>query len=487
MIKFQQAPIRTPVQLARLASKLIDSGGNVSFRHIVIPKIPPRSITAILDLLESGLDNEISTLEWITLLDGKEHWDKSHRDKEVRTNNKIWEASVTNQNLRGFLFWRFVLFIGDSETNFPTGLARRFSQFSTKLHTVAKHKTLVTKGLMVKDYSHLCKLMLTMKTDLNHVMKQCGLPFSKQNNQPVIRALPKYCLSNKSIFDASNLIDITQKLNQDDRNCLYNAMLEDIPIDTLAEIPILVRVLKNEYSPYAELSRHHELSDVAKSKLLKLIGAMSFNDFKKLVDLLTSEPAKSKLGLEDWEVNQLSKRISFWSNYQPKIVSFKAFVPDATYRIFEALNINLSELSIAKLSAGAQCEVCALEFNKYFVVELLRGASSGVRIFKKETILPLLSPINNEQVSLELLERLPYVAEHDHLFLWQNSCEEMLRTKYNIAPDETLKTFVIETKTESGKPFTKKYTQSIGSPPLSNQQISEREGALLKNRYRRQI
>jgi len=63
----------------------------------------------------------------------------------------------------------------------------------------------------------------------------------------------------------------------------------------------------------------------------------------------------------------------------------------------------------------------------------------------------------------------------------------MLRTKYNIAPDETLKTFVIKTKTESGKPFTKKYTQSISLPSLSNQQISEREGALLRNRYRRQI
>ena len=160
-------------------------------------------------------------------------------------------------------------------------------------------------------------------------------------------------------------------------------------------------------------------------------------------------------------------------------------MPDATYRVFEALNINLSELSITKLSPGAKCEVCALEFSEYFVVELLRGANSGVRVFEKDTILPLLSPSNNEQVNLELLESLPYLAEHDHLFLWQNSCEEMLRTKYNIAPDKTLKVFLIDTKTASGKPFTKKYTQSIGLPPLSKNQVSEREGALLRNSHRR--
>jgi hypothetical protein len=316
-------------------------------------------------------------------------------------------------------------------------------------------------------------------------MKLCGLPFAKHNNQSVIRSLPSYWFSNKSKFDPSNLLEIAHILNQNDRNYLYSSVLEDIPTEKLAKITLLVTVLKSGYSPYAENSQHHKLSDVAKSRLLELIGAMSFNDFKKLVDALTSEPGKSKLGLEDWEVNQLSKRISFWSNYQPKIVSFKAFVPDATYRVFEALNINLSELSITKLSPGAKCEVCALEFSEYFVVELLRGANSGVRVFEKDTILPLLSPSNNEQVNLELLESLPYLAEHDHLFLWQNSCEEMLRTKYNIAPDKTLKVFLIDTKTASGKPFTKKYTQSIGLPPLSKNQVSEREGALLRNSHRR--
>ena len=485
MIKFQQAPIRNANQLTSLASKLNLSDRKVSFGDIVIPKIPPRNITAILDLMNSGRDHEISTLEWITLLGGKEQWDIENRDKEVATNNNIWEASVNNESLRRILFWRFVQFLGDNNTNFPSGLSRRFKQFETKLLGVAKHKTLVTKGLMAEDYSHLCKLMLTLKTDLSNVMKQCGLPFSKQNNQPVIRSLPKYSLSDKSNFDPSNLLDIAHRLNQDNKNCLYSAVLEDIPTDKLAGIPLLVRVLKSDYSPYAENSQHHELSDVAKSRLLKLIGAMSFNDFKQLVDILTSESGKSKLGLGDREVNQLSKRISFWSNYQPKILSFKAFVPQATYHLFEERKINLSELSITKLSTGAQCEVCALEFNKYFVVELLRGSNSGVRVFEKDTILPLLSPSNNEQVNLELLESLPYLAEHDHLFLWQNSCEEMLRTKYNIAPDKTLKDFLIDTKTESGNPFTKKYTQSIGLPPLNKKQVAEREDALLRNSYRR--
>jgi hypothetical protein len=181
------------------------------------------------------------------------------------------------------LFWQFVLFLGDNNTNFPSGLSHRFKQFETKLLRVAKHKTLVTKGLMAEDYSHLCKLMLTLKTDLSNVMKQCGLPFSKHNNQPVIRSLPSYWFSNKSKFDPSNLLEIAHRLNQDDRNCLYSSVLEDIPTEKLADIPMLVGLLKNEYSPYAENSQHHKLSDVAKRRLLELIGAMSFNDFKQLL------------------------------------------------------------------------------------------------------------------------------------------------------------------------------------------------------------
>jgi hypothetical protein len=241
---------------------------------------------------------------------------------------------------------------------------------------------------------------------------------------------------------------------------------------------LLVKVLKSDYSPYAENSQHHELSDAAKSRLLKLIGAMSFNDFKQLVDILTSESGKSKLGLGDREVNQLSKRISFWSNYQPKILSFKAFVPLATYHLFEERKINLSELSITTLSADAKCEVCALEFGKYFIIEILRGASSGIRIFEKETILPLLSPTDDIQVSLELLENLPYLAEHDHKAFWQNSCEEMLRTQYSITPDETLEAFVIEANAHTGKPWTKPYSQSNGLPSLSYDQVSTRDEQL---------
>ena len=482
MIKFQQAPIRNANQLASLASKLNLSDGGGSFGDIVIPKIPPRNITAILNLMNSGRDREISTLEWITLLDGKEQWDIENRDKEVATNNNIWEVSVNNEILRRLLFWRFVLFLGDKTTNFPSGLSHRFKQFETKLLGVAKHKTLVTKGLMAENYGHLCKLMLMLKTDLSNVMKRCGLPYSKHNNQPIIRSLPSYWFSNKSKFDPSNLLEIAHRLNQDDRNCLYSSVLEDIPTEKLAEIPLLVKVLKSDYSPYAENSQHHELSDAAKSRLLKLIGAMSFNDFKQLVDILTSESGKSKLGLGDREVNQLSKRISFWSNYQPKILSFKAFVPLATYHLFEERKINLSELSITTLSADAKCEVCALEFGKYFIIEILRGASSGIRIFEKETILPLLSPTDDIQVSLELLENLPYLAEHDHKAFWQNSCEEMLRTQYSITPDETLEAFVIEANAHTGKPWTKPYSQCNGVPSLSYDQVSTRDEQLSKMR-----
>ena len=133
MIKFQQAPIRNANQLASLASKLNLSDGGGSFGDIVIPKIPPRNITAILDLMNSGRDREISTLEWITLLGGKEQWDIENRDKEVATNNNIWEASVNNESLRRILFWRFVQFLGDNNTNFPSGLSRCFKQFETKL------------------------------------------------------------------------------------------------------------------------------------------------------------------------------------------------------------------------------------------------------------------------------------------------------------------------------------------------------------------
>ena len=104
-------PIPDPqaTQLRNLANNMVNGNSSTSKFRFNVDKsnlMPSRNIDEILTELENHNTENISPLEWLLLLHGKDKWDQHHPRQAHGTSELIWEASKNNQWLRERLFWR---------------------------------------------------------------------------------------------------------------------------------------------------------------------------------------------------------------------------------------------------------------------------------------------------------------------------------------------------------------------------------------------
>lgn len=464
-------------------SRSIDSRlDTLLFKDVRLPELPPRDITTILDLAEAGLDSEISVLEWISLLNGKELWDNRHVNKEHSSNKLIWQVACRNHGLRYLLFWRLALHLDGQDVSFPRGLIRQFQHFQRNLLEVDKLRTSMLVGMYSGDTASLCKSTLSLRMLPSAVLAKCGLPAQVTFSQKSLKELARYWVEHAEHFDADVLFTVVSKLKVEDKDTFFSSALVDIPSGRLEQHKALVSKIISTYSPYVKDSRFSKLSQVAQQVVRDLIGAMSFGDFSKLITKLTQPAVAEKLGLEEWEIRQLNSRVAFWSNYQSRFLGFSVFLPTSTYTLLKQLNFHTDDMLFHQLN-NASCEVCVLEFEKHYVLEFLRGGSSGVRIIDKHSQTAQVLKSTNNVSSQQQLEAIPFLAEHDHLIYWQNACEKLLRTTFNLTPNERVKKFLITHKDKNGHPFYQDYSSTKGLPKLSAVQLLEREESL--RNYRR--
>ena len=84
------------------------------------------------------------------------------------------------------------------------------------------------------------------------------------------------------------------------------------------------------------------------------------------------------------------------------------------------------------------------------------------------------------KIRIDDFSKIDFTKEHDHLVYWQNSCEKILRTEFNILPDDALSRFLISDAGKKEDRFHQKYSRKFGLPKLSNEKSKKREDALLK-------
>lgn len=420
----------------------INHKNEVLFRDVKLPELPPRDIDTILRLVETGDEAEISVLEWITLLNGKEQWDSIHAGRARATNQLIWQTAVNHHGLRYLLYWRIILFLDGQERSMAKGLVQLFKEFQTSLMRIDRQRTTLINGFQTKTYDQLCKLSLSLKATPKQVLIKCGLPGKTQFSIDCIKEIPRYWAKHSFDFSLTSLLSFAKKLTLPEQDQFYSAAMTDIPLETLSGYKPLIADILSLYQPNKPNSRYMQLSPSAKKVIQELIGVMSFDDFKHLIDKLTTEEIARKLQLTEKDIKQLQSRVSFWSNYQNKIVSFSVFLPISTYVLLKEYGIHIDDATLKQIS-NASCEICVLEFSDFSVMEFLRGGSSGARVINKNEQRASLLKKPDILLNQKELESIPYDAEHDHLKFWQNSCERMLRTKFKIFAEPKGNLFVI--------------------------------------------
>ncbi len=231
-----------------------------------------------------------------------------------------------------------------------------------------------------------------------------------------------------------------------------------------AEHPELINWLRQHYGSAVAGFCWNELSPEAKAGMLKLLGAVSYQDFQRLVSLILK-----RVYLADWERNRLERRSEFWSNYSDRFERIRILLPQSSVNILGNY-LNNQDVNILLEDGSDPTEVCIFDFGDWFLVEFFRGDGSETRIFRKD--IKTEEKLFNSQLSIKKLRCLKSNdGIHDHVFCWQYFCEQWLRQK-NILPNQG---------TEQFKGISNKYNQyntKTGLPKPSYKKLSDREHKL---------
>ena len=189
----------------------------------------------------------------------------------------------------------------------------------------------------------------------------------------------------------------------------------------------LINWLRQYYGSSTLNSRWNELSPEAKAAMRKWLGAVSYQDFQRLVSLILN-----RVSLQDHEYNRLRSRSGFWSNYSDRFERIRILLPQSSVSILGSY-LNHQDVEILQEDGSDKTEVCIFDFGAWFVVEFFRGNGSETRLFKRN--IETEQQLFNSQL---LIKKLRYLGLnkpiHDHVFCWQYYCERWLK-QHNIFPN----------------------------------------------------
>jgi hypothetical protein len=242
-------------------------------------------------------------------------------------------------------------------------------------------------------------------------------------------------------------------------------ILNHLSTSIVGNFPELVNWLKNNFT---NSSKQSKLSSQARQKLRIWIGAVNYQDFSNLVDLIIK-----RIGITDKEENQLSKRQGFWANYSNSFMRMKILLPVQSYQI---INHDLRvDQDVQKLQPDGSdhTEICIFDLGESgFIVEFFRGKGSETRIFPQNNYIESIL-FGSQSLSVKKIRKLGGEA-HDHVLGWQWSCEQLLRTKYSILPNTGTLSFI-------GLPIKYgKYDAKLGLPQPDYKKLNERQNQLQK-------
>jgi hypothetical protein len=457
------------------ADALMSLAGNNSHSGLENPSLPadvPKSTInsrsnldeIIQDIEKSNIKN-ITALEWVHCLYNKDKWDVKNPDKSVSTSEVIWKAAEQNTWLKQRLFWNLVLNL-EFDNVLASSLATSYAVFLPQ-GLLDKGRLAIIKALKAKDpindFIKLCwSKLLTPSQLLTKYQLPTKISITKTACDYVV---PQFSTSNNiNSLQIKWLLNCLEQMNREQQIKAVEYLLTQVNQYIGAEYPELINWLRQYYGSAVADSRWNELSQEAKVAMRKWLGAVSYQDFQRLVKLILN-----RLSLTDWEHRRLRSRSEFWSNYSDRFERIRILLPESSANILEN-HLNNQDVSVLLNDGSDITEVCIFDFKDWFVVEFFRGDGSETSIIRKD--------IENEQIlfhSQLSVKRLRCLKRdiHDHEYCWQYFCEQLLRTK-NIFPNENIQYFK-GLSDEHGK-----YDRQTGLPKPSSYDLQQRKYKLAR-------
>ncbi|KOP23365.1 hypothetical protein AMR41_26605 [Hapalosiphon sp. MRB220] len=391
-----------------------------------LPKveISVKTVDEILKQVEEGEEEQITKLEWIHCISGKSEWDDKNTLNSTQTSALIWKYAAQNAWLKRQLLWRLALYYNDQNQNhIASSFVDYFHVFLSiqnikEILTVKIIQSLSTNNRGIELSRIACELNFTpseLITAINHDLPVWIAAF-KNFIEDIV---PYFC---SLIFPEQQQVNwLLRCLNEmslsEHQVNAVNYLLIHVSKEVVKKYPQLVAWVKENYSNAEKI---HRLSEQARQKLREWIGAINYDDFKRLVNLILQ-----RLQLEDFEVNQLRRRSEFWKFYSDRFEGIRILLPQKT---FNSIGSQIKrDVDILKDDGSNPTEICIFDFGEWFVVEFFRGKGSETRLLpknlKNQQIL-----FGQHQLSVKQIRCLGGDT-HDHAYLWQYYCCQCLASR----------------------------------------------------------
>lgn len=236
------------------------------------------------------------------------------------------------------------------------------------------------------------------------------------------------------------------------------------------------RLLQWFIKEYHKTSKGSLLSSGAISKLSQIVGLKNYQIFDRITQSVIDNVLSKDYTYDDKkrkkEVNKLNARKDFWKNYTDNFVSISVFLPRRTFNLISNQDaFTQAYVYELKDDGSEESEVCIFELNNdLLIVEIFRGRGNDLRIFTGHYRNQLL---NDPFLSIQKIRALGG-KHHDHVALWQYFCEQLLRTQYEIYPNQNIYRF------HGLPPQHAKYSRTKGLPTPNQEGLEDRKKQLDK-------
>jgi hypothetical protein len=397
------------------------------------------SILALKEKIDQNRVEEISFIEWIWSIDNDQVWEILPALDRKQLSLKIWHISLNNEWLYFTLVRRLAWFFNGQKNVIISDLVNSFYTWS---NSISVQNNLVIKILVAlgtdQTKRELVKITCEQNLTRNELLKKIN------NVLPNIPIFKDYVLEISPYFtkvlhpitlDKVNwLLRCFDEMEETNQITSVEYILNHLSTSIVGNFPELVNWLKNNYT---NSSKQSKLSSQARQKLRTWIGAVNYQDFSNLVDLIID-----KISLSTTEQKQLKNRQSFWSNYTNSFVRLKILLPSRSCDIINN-DIRLDQdIQILEDDGSDETEICIFDLGKNgFIVEFFRGKGSETRLFPQNDYIESVL-FSSQPLSVKKIRKLGS-EKHDHAYFWQWSCEKLLRVKYNIIPNEGTREFIV--------------------------------------------
>lgn len=396
---------------------------------------PPRSGADVIRAVLEGREDDISILEWSNLF-AEERWPDTGEHSVDEVCFQIFRALVKRKPVTNLLLFRAALFLNGG-AYFSRVLLSKIHLLSGAVsgsHALALKLVIDARE---SDFSTIANTSILKSATPASLFVKAGLGACRQLIRYTLDASIRLAGTPALLEHSYWFAAMVKNLGRSDQVALVEAVASH-GVEGLSKETNLLNALREYCDPSVETSLWYELSEDALKVLSALLKVTQFFKIRGIAKVLEEQSALELPGMTEAHQKNIRSRTLFWSNYQSRLLSVRVLLSQATVQYLKARG-GVSYW-YEPMTLGDNSEVLVLEFDEVLIVEVLRGPSTEMRIFRKSNRNCKL--LQQGQISSPNEIREMYQDdEHDHLIAWQWSAENLLRTEYSILVDDDVSWF----------------------------------------------